>query len=270
MQSSSGPGLPTWCRCGSVGRMSSTRRVRRNASAPPSGSCPDGRRWSGVSRRRALRPSTPPMRRSGGRHRPRGVGGRPGPRRARDRGAAPGSPHRSGFGRDTAAARLASAAPVRSPAVAQSARQGAGAPTPYDHAALRRLYRRGRRGGCRRHRAALGTGPPAVLLTLYIAQMRRQERRRFEVRLDQRHAAEAARRLRSRPAPPRPPPRRSVLRRPPLLPRLPPSHRRPRRAPPTVALSSSRPTTRSGSTSSAPSRPPTTAGTPYRSRCPPT
>lgn len=60
MQSSSGPGLPTWCRCGSVGRMSSTRRVRRNASAPPSGSCPDGRRWSGVSRRRALRPSTPP------------------------------------------------------------------------------------------------------------------------------------------------------------------------------------------------------------------
>lgn len=45
---------------------------------------------------------------------------------------------------------------------------------------------------------------PAVLLTLYIAQMRRQERRRFEVRLDQRHAAEAARRLRARPAPPAP------------------------------------------------------------------
>jgi hypothetical protein len=39
---------------------------------------------------------------------------------------------------------------------------------------------------------------PAVLLTLYIGQMRRQERRRFEVRLDQRQAAEAARRLRSR------------------------------------------------------------------------
>jgi hypothetical protein len=42
---------------------------------------------------------------------------------------------------------------------------------------------------------------PAVLLTLYIGQMRRQERRRFEVRIDQRHAAEAARRLRARPAP---------------------------------------------------------------------
>jgi hypothetical protein len=42
---------------------------------------------------------------------------------------------------------------------------------------------------------------PAVLLTLYIAQMRRQERRRYEVRLDQRHAAEAARRFRARPAP---------------------------------------------------------------------
>jgi hypothetical protein len=40
---------------------------------------------------------------------------------------------------------------------------------------------------------------PAVLLTLYIGQMRRQERRRYEVRLDQRRAAEAARRLRARP-----------------------------------------------------------------------
>src|SRR4051812_36757683 len=40
---------------------------------------------------------------------------------------------------------------------------------------------------------------PAALLTVYIAQMRRQERRRYEVRLDQRHAAEAARRLRARP-----------------------------------------------------------------------
>lgn len=39
---------------------------------------------------------------------------------------------------------------------------------------------------------------PAVLLTLYIGQMRRQERRRYEVRLDQRRAAEAARRLRAR------------------------------------------------------------------------
>jgi hypothetical protein len=39
---------------------------------------------------------------------------------------------------------------------------------------------------------------PAVLLTLYIGQMRRQERRRYEVRLDQRQAAEAARRVRAR------------------------------------------------------------------------
>jgi hypothetical protein len=45
---------------------------------------------------------------------------------------------------------------------------------------------------------------PAVLLTLYIGQMRRQERRRYEVRLDQRRAAEAARRLRARPQPPEP------------------------------------------------------------------
>jgi hypothetical protein len=43
---------------------------------------------------------------------------------------------------------------------------------------------------------------PAVLLTVYIAQMRRQERRRYEVRLDQRHAVEAARRLRARSAAP--------------------------------------------------------------------
>lgn len=42
---------------------------------------------------------------------------------------------------------------------------------------------------------------PAVLLTVYIGQMRRQERRRFEVRIDQQHAAEAARRLRARPEP---------------------------------------------------------------------
>ncbi|MYS21326.1 hypothetical protein GA0115240_12931, partial [Streptomyces sp. DvalAA-14] len=39
---------------------------------------------------------------------------------------------------------------------------------------------------------------PAVLLTFYIGQMRRQERRRYEVRLDQRGAVEAARRLRAR------------------------------------------------------------------------
>ncbi|WNI15887.1 divisome protein SepX/GlpR [Actinacidiphila sp. ITFR-21] len=46
---------------------------------------------------------------------------------------------------------------------------------------------------------------PAVLLTVYIGQMRRQERRRYEVRLDQRHAIEAARRLRARSeAPPAP------------------------------------------------------------------
>ncbi|WP_037910495.1 divisome protein SepX/GlpR [Actinacidiphila yeochonensis] len=42
---------------------------------------------------------------------------------------------------------------------------------------------------------------PAVLLTLYIGQMRRQERRRYEVRIDQRHAVEAARRLRAPRAP---------------------------------------------------------------------
>jgi hypothetical protein len=42
---------------------------------------------------------------------------------------------------------------------------------------------------------------PAVLLTVYIGHLRRQERRRFEVRIDQRHAAEAARRLRARPEP---------------------------------------------------------------------
>ncbi len=45
---------------------------------------------------------------------------------------------------------------------------------------------------------------PAILLTVYIGQMRRQERRRYEVRIDQRRAAEAARRLRSRPAPAKP------------------------------------------------------------------
>jgi hypothetical protein len=45
---------------------------------------------------------------------------------------------------------------------------------------------------------------PAVLLTVYIGQMRRQERRRYEVRLDQRHAAEAARRLRARSEAPAP------------------------------------------------------------------
>jgi hypothetical protein len=45
---------------------------------------------------------------------------------------------------------------------------------------------------------------PAALLTVYIGQMRRQERRRYEVRLDQRQAAEAARRLRARPNRPRP------------------------------------------------------------------
>lgn len=47
---------------------------------------------------------------------------------------------------------------------------------------------------------------PAVLLTLYIAHLRRQEHRRFEVKLDQRRAAEAAQRLRDRPAPRRPAP----------------------------------------------------------------
>ncbi|MGW7002019.1 divisome protein SepX/GlpR [Streptomyces sp. NPDC054933] len=40
---------------------------------------------------------------------------------------------------------------------------------------------------------------PGVLLTLYIAHLRRAERRRFEFTMDQRRAAEAARRLRERP-----------------------------------------------------------------------
>ena len=45
---------------------------------------------------------------------------------------------------------------------------------------------------------------PALLLTFYIRQMRRQERRRYEVRLDQRQAAEAARRVRARAQAPAP------------------------------------------------------------------
>ncbi|MBF9071611.1 divisome protein SepX/GlpR [Streptacidiphilus fuscans] len=62
---------------------------------------------------------------------------------------------------------------------------------------------------------------PAVLFSLYIAQMRRQERRRYEVKLDHRLAAEAAQRVRQQaasrrvqeaetvahPAPPAPSPR---------------------------------------------------------------
>ncbi|WP_461012337.1 divisome protein SepX/GlpR [Streptomyces capparidis] len=44
---------------------------------------------------------------------------------------------------------------------------------------------------------------PGVLLTAYIAHLRRQERRRFEVKLDQHRAAEAAHRLRET-RPPRP------------------------------------------------------------------
>ena len=39
---------------------------------------------------------------------------------------------------------------------------------------------------------------PAVLFSLYISHLRRQERRRFEVKLDRRRAAEAAQRLRER------------------------------------------------------------------------
>lgn len=42
---------------------------------------------------------------------------------------------------------------------------------------------------------------PAALLTLYIGHLRRQERRRFEVKIDQRRAADAAVRLRDRPRP---------------------------------------------------------------------
>jgi hypothetical protein len=46
---------------------------------------------------------------------------------------------------------------------------------------------------------------PAVLLTFYIAHLRRQERRRFEIKLDQRRAADAAQRLREHPPFPREP-----------------------------------------------------------------
>ncbi|MDJ0342371.1 hypothetical protein QMK19_21800 [Streptomyces sp. H10-C2] len=42
---------------------------------------------------------------------------------------------------------------------------------------------------------------PAALLTLYIGHLRGQERRRFEVKIDQRRAADAAVRLRDRPRP---------------------------------------------------------------------
>ncbi|MEU6174327.1 gephyrin-like molybdotransferase receptor GlpR [Streptantibioticus parmotrematis] len=42
---------------------------------------------------------------------------------------------------------------------------------------------------------------PGALLTFYIAHLRRAERRRFEFTMDQRRAAEAARRLRDRPQP---------------------------------------------------------------------
>ncbi|MCZ4118473.1 divisome protein SepX/GlpR [Streptomyces sp. H39-S7] len=42
---------------------------------------------------------------------------------------------------------------------------------------------------------------PAALLTFYIGHLRRQERRRFEVKIDQRRAADAAVRLRDRPRP---------------------------------------------------------------------
>ncbi|MEZ0065203.1 hypothetical protein ABIA32_001191 [Streptacidiphilus sp. MAP12-20] len=41
---------------------------------------------------------------------------------------------------------------------------------------------------------------PAVLFSLYIAQMRRQERRRYEVKLDSRRASEAAQRVRQQAA----------------------------------------------------------------------
>lgn len=49
-------------------------------------------------------------------------------------------------------------------------------------------------------------GIPAILFTLYIAHLRRQERRRYEVRLDRRRAAEAAQRLRERAAAQQQPP----------------------------------------------------------------
>ncbi|MGW3246479.1 divisome protein SepX/GlpR [Streptomyces sp. NPDC001070] len=52
---------------------------------------------------------------------------------------------------------------------------------------------------------------PAVLLTLYIAYLRTQERRRFEVKLDQRRAADAARRLREARTPREPAPEAPVV-----------------------------------------------------------
>lgn len=45
---------------------------------------------------------------------------------------------------------------------------------------------------------------PGILLTLYIAHLRRAERHRFEFTMDQRRATEAARRLREAPRAPRP------------------------------------------------------------------
>ena len=86
---------------------------------------------------------------------------------------------------------------------------------------------------------------PAVLLTLYIGHLRRPERRRFEFTMDR--AGRPRRPAERGTGPPRPP--------------GPPS----RRPPPGGGPWSSRPTTRSGSTSSATR--PTTAGSRSRSRC---
>lgn len=95
-------------------------------------------------------------------------------------------------------------------------------------------------------------GIPAVLLTIYIAHLRAQERRRFEVKIDQRRAAEAAKRLRDA---------RTAREHAPEVPEVAEPAPLPCRRslpPPTAAPSWSRPTTRSGSTSSA--RPPRTPG----------
>ncbi|WP_201787473.1 divisome protein SepX/GlpR, partial [Wenjunlia vitaminophila] len=124
---------------------------------------------------------------------------------------------------------------------------------------------------------------PGVLLTAYIAYLRRQERRRYAIRLDQRAAAEAARRLRDRaprraaPRPRHPPAASPPARRTPRTRRTtrrngrpPRSRSTPRRRSRRPAVPwSRRPTTPSGWTASAP--PPTrTAGSRSRCRCPPT
>ncbi len=116
-------------------------------------------------------------------------------------------------------------------------------------------------------------GVPAVLLSAYIAYLRSQERRRFAYQMDRRQAEAAAQRLRERAAPAAAPsptrPTRTNRR---ARKRAPTPTRVCPRSPRTGARWSSRPTTPSGSTSSAsaaggPARA-ATAGTRSPSRCP--